>query len=71
MDPEVNERFERMLGVLSGLLAPAAEHEKEHARFRERMALIEQAQRQNEERIAVLVKMMDEWIRDRRNGQGA
>ncbi len=78
MDPEVRERFERMEGVVSGmletvsgLLTLAAEHQRAIDKLRQAQEKTDEQLRQNEESIGVLVKMMDEWIRDRRNGQGS
>ena len=69
MDPEVNERFERLEGIaaaqldeIAGLLKLAAENEREHARLRE-------LQETNEGELSVLIRMMDEWIRSQRNGR--
>ncbi len=75
MDSELNERFERLEGIVagqieavsgqlktvSGLLKLVAENEREHARFR-------QAQQKTDEHLGIVIRMMDEWIRGQRNG---
>ena len=64
MEPEINERFERIesnLDRLVGVVSTLAEVVKIH----------EGKFVQTQEELSVLIRMMDEWIRSNpRNGQG-
>ena len=84
MDPEVNERFERLEGIVSGLVTIVAEQEKDRVFFRESLEQLRQGDEQlqqgyerlvladekTDEQLGVLIRMMDEWNRNNpRNGR--
>ena len=78
MDADVNERFERLennLGrlveVVSSLAEVARSHEDRLGASEERLAALDarmdrnaELQAKNDEHLAIVIKMMDEWIRN-------
>lgn len=78
MDPEVNERFERLennlnrlVGVVSTLAQVVKSHEERPSTLDEKMVRLAEAQAQTQGELSVLIRMMDEWIKSNpRNGKG-
>lgn len=70
MDPEVNERFERienkletLVDVVTTLAQVATQHEEEIAEIRRIVRETSEQMKHTDESLGVLIRMMDEWIR--------
>ena len=70
MDPEVNERFERieskletLVDVVTTLAQVATQHEEEIVEIRRIVRETSEQMKHTDESLGVLIRMMDEWIR--------
>ena len=71
MDPEVSARFERietnldrLTSVVTTLAEVAVSHEERLDRLTASQAKTDQQMKETDERMGVLIRMMDEWIRN-------
>ncbi|MDQ6665393.1 MAG: hypothetical protein M3Z23_13495 [Acidobacteriota bacterium] len=67
----VEDRLEKLLGIVEGLTTVFEDSqrktEERFAQNEKRFEKIAEVQAQNDEALGVLVKMMDEWIRNGRH----
>ncbi len=66
--------LDKVTRIMAEIAEGRAEHEQHirdlRAKAEAQRAENEEFRKSVDERIAVVIKMMDEWIRDRRNGRG-
>jgi len=71
MNQETSARFERLEGIVAGLLEVVAEHENDRVAMRESIDKLRLADEKTDEQLGVLIRIMDEWIRSNSgNGKG-